>query len=133
VLAGVTTAGLGVPITMGVSNVTAQSTSQGAVTMATAPTAGSYLIRYYASQNAVCTTGSNSVSFTFNWTDAGNARVLNTGSLILSPAQTTSAYLSGVMPIFVNSGNVTYTSTVAGTCASGTSSYDIHASIERTQ
>jgi hypothetical protein len=130
---GVTTAGVGVPIINGVSNVTSQSTSQSAVTLATAPTTGSYTVRYYANQNAVCTTGSNSVSFTFNWTDAGNARSLTTGSLVLGTAQATSGFLSGLIPIFVNSGNVTYTSTVAGTCASGTSSYDIHASIERTQ
>jgi hypothetical protein len=130
---GVTTAGVGVPIINGVSNVTSQSTSQSAVTLATAPTTGSYTVRYYANQNAVCTTGSNSVSFTFNWTDAGNARSLTTGSLVLGTAQATSGFLSGLISIFVNSGNVTYTSTVAGTCASGTSSYDIHASIERTQ
>jgi hypothetical protein len=134
VIAGVTTAGEGVPIVMGVSNVTAQSTSQSAVTIATAPTAGSYMIRYYASQNALCTTGADTVSFTFNWTDAGNARSLTTGSLTLGTAQSaTSGYMSGLMPIYVNSGNVTYTSTVAGACGSGTSSYDIHASIERTQ
>jgi hypothetical protein len=119
--------------TIGSSNVTAQSTSQSAVTLATAPAAGSYTIRYYAAQNAVCTTGANSVSFTFNWTDAGNARSLTTGSLLLGSAQATSGYLSGLMPIFVNSGNVTYTSTVAGACATGTSSYDVRASIERTQ
>lgn len=130
---GLTTAGLGVPITIGVSNVTAQSTSQGAVTIATAPAAGSYMIRYYAAQNAVCTTGTNNVSFTFNWTDAGAARTLVTGPLTLGTAQVSSGYLSGLFPFFVNSGNVTYTSTVNGTCASGTSSYDIHASIERTQ
>jgi hypothetical protein len=117
--------------TIGSSDVLAQSTSQSAVTLASAPTAASYAIWYYASQNAVCTTGSNSVNFTFNWTDAGSARSLTTGSLPLGTAQVASGYLSGEFPIFVNSGNVTYTSTVNGTCASGTSSYDIHASIER--
>lgn len=131
---GITTAGIGVPFILGtVSNVTAQSTSQGAVTLATAPAAAPYAIVYYASQNAVCTTGANTVSFTFNWTDAGNARVLNTGNLTLGTAQATSGYLSGSIPIFNNSGNVTYTSTVSGTCASGTSSYDIHVSIVRVQ
>jgi hypothetical protein len=102
--------------------------------MATAPTAGSYRLGYYASQNALCTTGSNSVAFTFNWTDAGNARSLTTGSLTLNTTQSASGYISGgPFPIFINSGNFTYTSTVTGTCASGTSSYDIHATLERVQ
>lgn len=131
---GITTAGVGVPFILGtVSNVTNQSTSQGAVTLATAPASAPYAIVYYASQNGVCTTGANSVAFTFNWTDAGNARTLNTGNLTLGTAQATSGYLSGSIPIFNNSGNVTYTSTVSGACASGTSSYDIHASIVRVQ
>lgn len=131
---GITTAGVGIPFILGtVSNITNQSTSQGSVTIATAPAAAPYAIVYYASQNGVCTTGANSVAFTFNWTDAGNARTLNTGNLVLGTAQAVSGYLSGLIPIFNNSGNVTYTSTVSGACASGTSSYDIHASIMRVQ
>jgi hypothetical protein len=114
------------------SDVTNQSTSQGTVTLSTSPASGLYRIHYYADQNATCTTGANSVSFTFNWTDAGNARSLTTGSLTLNSVQAVSGYLSGVFPIFVNSGNVTYTSTIAGSCATGTSSYDIHARLEKT-
>jgi fibronectin-binding autotransporter adhesin len=130
---GLTTAGTGVPITEAVSNVTAQSSSQSTVTLATSPAAGSYAIRYYADMSTACTTGSDLVSFQFNWTDGTNARVLTTGTLTLGAAQTTGSYLSGVIPIYVGSGNVTYASTVTGACATGTSAYDIHASLERTQ
>lgn len=130
---GITTAGLGIPVIGWVSNVTAQSTSQSTVTLATAPTAGAYRLVYYADMNTPCTTGSNSASFTFNWTDAGNARSLGTGSLTFGTAQSAAAYMSGLPIIYVSSGNVTYTSTVSGTCATGTSSYDLHASLERLQ
>jgi len=116
-----------------VSNVTAQSASQAAVTLASAPSAGSYRITYYLDQNGTCTTGSNSVSLSFNWTDGSNARALTTGSLTLAAAQSTASYLTGLPTIYVGSGNVTYTSTVAGTCASGASSYDLHVSMERLQ
>jgi hypothetical protein len=123
----------GSPATGWVSNVTAQSASQAAVTLASAPTAGSYRITYYMNQRGTCTSGSNSVSLTFNWTDSSSARSLTTGSLTLSAAQFSSSYLTGLPTIYVGSGNVTYTSTVAGTCTSGTSSYDLHATMERLQ
>jgi hypothetical protein len=116
-----------------VSNVIAQSTSQAAVTLASVPTAGSYRITYYMDQDGTCTTGSNSASLTFNWTDSANARSLTTGSLTLSAAQSTASYLTGLPTIYVGSGNVTYTSSVAGTCATGTSSYDLHVTMERLQ
>jgi len=118
----------------GSSNVTNQSTSQGTVTLASGPSVGQYRITYNANQNALCATGSNSVSFTFNWTDAGNARSLTTGSLPLGTAQSsTTGFLTGLFSLQYASGNVTYTSTVSGICASGTSSYDIHVALERVQ
>jgi len=116
-----------------VSNVTAQSASQSAVTLASSPSAGSYRLTYYMDQNGTCTSGANSASLTFNWTDGANARALTTGSLTLSAAQSTSSYLTGLPTIYVGSGNVTYTSTVAGSCATGTSSYDLHVTMERLQ
>ena len=126
-VAGITTVGTGVPVIGWKSNVTGQSTSQSTVTLATAPTAGDYEIHYIANLTTPCTTGSNGVSFAWSWTDASNARTLSTGSLTLPSAQTTGAFMNGVIPIHVGSGNVTYTSTVNGTCASGTSTYDINA------
>jgi hypothetical protein len=116
-----------------VSNVTARSSSQTSVTLA-APGPGQYTLNYYADQNGTCTTGANSVSFTFNWTDGTNARAIATGSLTLGATQSAvTGYLAGLMPIYVGSGSVTYTSTVLGSCTTGTSSYDIHAALARLQ
>ena len=123
----------GSPSTSSVSNLVAQSASQSTVTLATAPTANAYRLSYYLDQNATCATGSNSVSLTFNWTDGSNARVFTTASLTLGSTQSTSGYLSGSVPIFVGSSNVTYASTVVGACTTGTSSYDVHVSLERLQ
>lgn len=112
------------------SDVTAQATSQTTVTLATSPSAGPYRLMLYAALSTVCTTGSNSVTFTLNWTDASNARSLAVGPLTLSAAQAASTFLSlPDLPIYVGSGNVTYTSTVSGACATGTSKYDVHASL----
>jgi hypothetical protein len=115
-----------------VSNVAAQSSSQTGVALAI-PVPGQYTLNYYANQNGLCTTGSNSVSFVFNWTDGSSARTVTTGSLALGSATSASGYLSGLMPIYVGAGSVTYTSTVLGSCASGTSSYDLHAALTRLQ
>ena len=103
------------------------------MTLASAPTAGSYRVTYYMDQNGTCTSGSNSVSLSFNWTDGSNARVLATSSLTLGSTQATSGYLSGTVPIYVGGGNVTYSSTVAGSCTTGASSYDVHVSLEHLQ
>jgi hypothetical protein len=122
----------GSPSTGWVSNVGAQSSSQASVALGT-PGTGHYMLNYYADQNGTCTTGSNSVSFSFNWTDSSNARAITTGSLTLVAAQSTAGYLSGLMPIYVGSGSVTYTSTVSGSCSTGTSSYDMHVALTRLQ
>jgi hypothetical protein len=128
---GIATVGIGVPVVGWNSVVTNQSTSQSTVTLAASPGAGDYFIHYYADLNTPCSTGSNSVSFNFGWTDASNARNAATGALTLGSSQSTSAFVSGIMPIHVGSGNLTYSSTVSGTCGSGTSSYDINAWVER--
>jgi hypothetical protein len=130
---GLTLVNLGIPTDLGTSDVTAQSTSQSSVTLLSSPTAGHYFVKYYADQNATCTTGANTVSFTFNWTDGSNARSLTTGNLPLGSSQATSNYLEGSFDIWVGSSNVTYTSTVSGACGTGTSSYDIHAEALRTK
>jgi hypothetical protein len=122
----------GAPSTGWVSNVGAQSASQSSVALAT-PGTGQYMLNYYADQNGTCTTGSNSVSFTFNWTDGSDARAVTTGSLALGAAQSTSGYLSGLMPIYVGSGTVTYSSAVSGSCSTGSSSYDLHVALMRLQ
>lgn len=117
-IAGITTTGLGAPVIGWKSQVTGQSTNQ-TVTLATAPTAGFYSFGFYANQNGTCT---GTVSFTFSWTDSGAARTLTTGNLNGSLG-----WLSGSLPISVASGNVSYTSTVTGTCT-----YDINIAMVRT-
>ncbi len=116
---GVTTAGVGTTFVKAVSNVTSQTASQGTVTLASSPAAGSYRISFYADQNS----GAGSTYFTFNWTDGSTSRSLTTGLLTLS-----GGYISGLFPIYVGSGNVTYTSTVNGTV-----NYDVHITLERMQ
>jgi len=123
----------GAPSTGWVSNVTLQSASLSAITLASAPTAGGYRLTYYVDQNGLCTSGSNSVVLAFNWTDASAARTLTTTSLALGTSQGATGFQSGTLPIWVGSGNVTYSSTVSGSCSSGTSSYDVHTSLERLQ
>jgi hypothetical protein len=131
---GITTAGLGTPTIGWVSNATAQSASQSTVTIATAPTSGhQYRLHYYANLNTPCTTGSNSVTFQANWTDAGNARQVTIGTLMMPAAQSLANFLTGNIDIWIGSGNVTYASTVNGTCATGTSSYDVHWTMEEAQ
>jgi hypothetical protein len=123
----------GAPATGWVANFIAQSASQGAVALASGPSAGSYRLTYYVDQNGTCTSGSNTVLLNFNWTDGSNARTLATSNLTLGSTQSTGGYLSGTLPIYVGSGNVTYSSTVAGSCGSGASSYDVHLSLESLQ
>lgn len=123
----------GSPSTGWLSNLTALSASQSGVTLASAPSAGGYRIAYYMDESGTCSSGSNTVSLTFNWSDASNARVLTTSTLTLGATQSTSGYLSGAVPIYVGSGNVTYSSTVSGSCTTGTSSYDVHITLERLQ
>lgn len=118
--------------TVGTSNVTNQAASQTTVTVATSPTAGQYQLEYYVRQNVLCTTGSNSVNFTFSWTDDVGATSQVTGALTLTNT-TAGGPLSGVIPMQVGSGNVTYISTVSGSCGSGSSSYNIHAALVRLQ
>lgn len=127
---GVTTVGLGVPVIGWESNVTSQSSSQSTVTLATAPGAGKYKLSYSADLTTPCTTGNNTVSFSFSWT-AGGSRTYTTGSLFMGAAQATTGSIGEVLPIQVASGNVTYTSTVLGSCSSGTSAYNVYVWLER--
>lgn len=129
-VAGITTTGLGVGVVMAKSNITNQSTSQSTVTLATSPAAGDYDLHYSVDLNTPCTTGANSVSFAFSWT-AASSRTLSTGTFTMGSVQTTGGFMNGIIPLHVASGNVTYISTVAGSCASGTSSYDVNVWLQR--
>lgn len=112
------------------SDVIGQSTSQTAVTLATPTTAGEYTVRIDADLHTPCTTGSNSVIFTANWTTANGARLATTATLTMGSSQTTGSYVQAFIPInSAVSDPITYSSTVTGTCTTGTSSYDVHASV----
>jgi hypothetical protein len=104
--------------------------------LGTVPAAGKYRISYYANQNALCSSGSISVLFTFTWTDASHVRGANSIALTIGVSQSTTAgSIQGVIPIYAAiSTAITYTSTVTGSCATGgPASYDAHISVEAVQ
>jgi hypothetical protein len=108
------------------ADVTGQSTSQSTVTLAVAPAPGAYWIDFNAYQDAVG--GTCSVAFTFNWIDV-SARSLTTASMSMKASQSTSNFISGPISIYVGSGDVTYSSTVTGSCAG--SSYSMRPRLVR--
>lgn len=122
---------------IGSSDVTGQTASQASVNLVgTVSSAGKYRISYYASQHALCGSGSNSVVFTFHWTDDATARSANSISLTMGTMQSSAAgSIQGAIPIYASASTaITYTSTVIGSCASGgPSSYDAHISVEAIQ
>jgi hypothetical protein len=125
---GITTAGLGVPI-IGWQSVLSNSSATSLVTLATAPGAGDYVITYSLDLHTACTTGSETVSLAFGWT-GGAARTLTTGNWTVTNAQTAGSYLTGIQPIHVVSGNVTFTPAASG-CATGTATWDGVVSLAR--
>jgi hypothetical protein len=130
-----TTAGLGVPVMLAVSDVTAQTASQTTVNLiASTGAAGHYIVRIYLDQNALCTTGTGSVYATVNWTDASHAHSAQTVplNLITSAISTPNGYIDAIIPFWAASATaITYTTTYTA-CATGTASYDLHANVERT-
>jgi hypothetical protein len=127
-----TTAGLGFPVILGLSDVTAQTTSQTTVNiLASTPSAGQFKIDYYLDQNAVCATpGPGQVYATFNWTDASHAHSASTVPVnFLAALSTAGGYVQGTIPIYsATSSAVSYTTTVTA-CTTGSASYDLHASL----
>lgn len=120
----------------GDSDMTGQTASQATVNLVgTVSSTGKYRISYYADQNALCSTGSVSVLFTFNWTDGSHARSVKSIALTLGTAQAASSSIQGVIPAFAAASSaITYTSTVSGSCATGgPASYDAHISVEAVQ
>jgi hypothetical protein len=108
------------------SNVLNVTASQPSVTIYNAPTSGNYSIRYDTDLVTPCTTGSSSITLTFNWTDLGATRSYTTPPLVAGITQTAFSFLSGVIPFRVNSGNITYTSTIVP-CTTGSAQYEVHA------
>jgi hypothetical protein len=132
---GITTAGLGLPVVEGTSDVTAQSASQSTVNLiASTGAAGHYLVRIYIDQNALCTTGTGSVYATVSWTDATHAHTATTIPLTLANTAISSAngFVDAAIPFWsAASDAISYTTTYSA-CTTGTASYDLHAEVERT-
>ena len=133
--AGLTTAGLGNSVVLGVSDVTAQSASQTTVNLiASTGAAGHYLVRIYIDQNALCTTGTGSVYATVSWTDATHAHTALTIPLTLANTtiSSTNGFVDAAIPFWsATSSAISYTTTYTA-CTSGTGTYDLHAEVERT-
>jgi|SRR5581483_1123280 len=120
---------------IGDSDVTNQTASQGTVNLVgTTPSAGKYRISYYVSQHTLCVTGANTVQLTFHWSDGLQSRSTNSVALTLN-SSASAASIQGVIPIYAAAASaITYTSTLAGSCATGgPSSYDAHISVEAVQ
>jgi hypothetical protein len=121
---------------VGDSDVLGQTASQSTVNLVgTVPSSGKYRVSYYADQKALCTTGSASVLFTFNWVDATASRAAATITLTLGSTQRAAGFIQGDIPIYAAGASaITYTSTVTGACATGgPASYDAHISVEAVQ
>ena len=118
----ISTVGMGVP-TLGWQSVLSNSSAVSLVTLATAPTAGDYEIHYGLDLHTACTTGSEALNLTFAWT-GNSARVSVTGDWPIGAAQNNAGFFAGVLPIHVSSGNVTFTPTLVGACATGTATWD---------
>jgi hypothetical protein len=127
-----TTVGLGLDAVEGVSDVTAQTGSQTSTNiLALTPAAGHYLVKIYIDQNALCTTGTGSVYATVSWTDASHAHTAVTVPLTLANTAISSlyGYIDAALPIYsATSSAISYTTTYAA-CATGTGSYDLHATV----
>jgi hypothetical protein len=117
------TVGLGVPV-VGWQSVLTNSSATSPVTLATAPAAGDYEIHFGLDLHTTCTTGTGELQLTFGFT--GNAaRTVNSGGWPLTSTQTAlGGTFSGVLPIHVVSGNVTYTPTLTTACTTGTATWD---------
>lgn len=119
---GITTVGTGTPI-LGWQSVLTNSSATSLVTLATAPTAGDYELHYSLDLHTACTTGTANVTLAFGWT-ANSARTETTGGWPITAAQTTSSFFSGVQPIHVVSGNVTFTPAIVTSCTTGSATWD---------
>lgn len=124
-------------LSVGDSDVTGQTASQGAVNLVgTVPATAKYRVSYYANQAAVCGSGTVTVLFTFNWVDPRSARSVSSVVLTIGPAQAPiTGSIQGAIPIeALASTAITYTSTLTGSCATGgPASYDAHIAVEEIQ
>lgn len=119
---GIATVGLGTPL-IGWQSALSNSSATSLVTLASSPGAGDYEIHYSLDLHTPCTTGTGALTIAFGWT--GNAsRTFTTNSWALTSTQGASVPFSGVLPIHVVSGNVTFTPTLGTACGTGTATWD---------
>lgn len=120
---GLTTVGLGVPTLVAQSLLT-NSSATALVTLLTAPAAGEYEIHFALDLHTPCTTGTGELQIQFGYT-GNSARTINTGGWPLTATQTAlGGSFSGVLPVYIASGNITYTPTLTTTCPTGTATWD---------
>lgn len=119
----VSLAGNGVPGIIAQQTLT-NSSATSLVTLATSPAAGFYLLHYILDLHTPCTTGTGNLYFLFDWT-GNSAREERTGVWSLNSTQGVgTGWYSGVIPIDVVSGNVTFTPTLPVACTTGTATWD---------
>lgn len=132
-----TTAGLGVTPTLGVSNVTNQTASQTTVNLsASTPAAGFYIVDYYYNEKTACTTvATGGVTMTVSWTDATAARNTTTTILSADTSGVASDFISGSVKIWsATASAISYITTYNATCGTGGPfAYDLHAQVSRSQ
>jgi hypothetical protein len=121
-VSGITTVGLGVPV-VGWLSMMSNSSTISPITLATAPTAGTYEVHYALDLHTPCSTGNQVLTLAIGWTGA-SSRSETTGGWQIGSSQSTASFFSGVQPIVVASGNVTITPALVGACASGTATWD---------
>lgn len=120
---GAATVGKGVPF-IGWDSVLTNSSATSLVTLATTPGAGDYEIHYGLDLHTPCSTGTGELQITFAFT-GNSARQVVTGGWPLTSSQTAlGGTFSGVLPIHVVSGSVTYTPTLTTACTTGTATWD---------
>lgn len=135
-LAGITTVGLGVPISEGTLDQTGVSTANSGSAqniLASTPAAGHYRVHLYVDQSAGCATlGLGSLTVFVGWTDATHARVSATQTLTVATADTgTGDWVQIVQDMWAASGTaITVTDTYVA-CTTGTYTYDQHAFVEQ--
>ena len=119
---GISTVGLGMPV-LGWQSVLTSSSATTAVTLISSVTAGDYEIHYGLDLNTPCAIGTAVLQLTFGYT--GNAaRTITTGGWPIGTTNSVTSAFSGILPIHVLSGAVTYTPTLVTPCTTGTATWD---------
>lgn len=118
----VSTAGNGQAAIEAVVDLTGQIATIGPTALLTAPAAGFYMLHSYTNTVTVAG-GACTLVLSYGWTDSTGAKSQNEPSMDLNAA---TDHQDNTDRIWVASGNVTYTGTVAGVGCGGAQRWDIH-------